>query len=163
CPACGIAVVPGYVRCPKCHAGLAFGAGRTKRTTADPGGTAVAPRGFPISAAAVAVGGAAPIIPFGTRRSTPPAAPGPAARPPPRRGPGRRRRPARSGRTAAPAAPPPAAPPAPAPAPPPDTTNQIRRAAALELEATLRRQRLWGRAEILGSRIDVRSGSCADK
>jgi hypothetical protein len=128
------------------------GAGPTKRTTADPGGTAVAPRGFPISAAAVAVGVAAAIILFGTRRSTRPAAPEPAALPAPVEA------------IAASAAPPPAAPlAAPASAPPPDTTDQIRRAAALELEATLRRQRLWGRAEILGSRIDVRSGSCADK
>jgi hypothetical protein len=35
-------------------------------------------------------------------------------------------------------------------------------AAVLHLEATLRRQRLWGRAEITGPRIDVRSGSCGD-
>lgn len=31
-----------------------------------------------------------------------------------------------------------------------------------ELEGTLRRQRLWGRVEITGRRVDVRSGSCAD-
>jgi hypothetical protein len=43
-----------------------------------------------------------------------------------------------------------------------DTTDQDRRGAATELEMMLRRQRLWGRAEIVGSRIDVRSGSCAD-
>ncbi|HEY6177551.1 MAG TPA: hypothetical protein VIX73_24005, partial [Kofleriaceae bacterium] len=43
-----------------------------------------------------------------------------------------------------------------------DTSEQDRRAVAAELEAILRRQRLWGRAEIAGPRIDVRSGSCAD-
>jgi hypothetical protein len=152
CPVCGVAVVPGYVRCPKCHAGLPLGAGRTKRTTVDPGGTAVARRGFPISAVVVAVGVAAAIVLIGTRRGTRPAAPEPAALPAPVEA------------LAATAAPQTAAPLAvPLAAPPPDTTDQKRRAAALELEATLRRQRLWGRAEILGPRIDVRSGSCADK
>jgi hypothetical protein len=152
CPACGIAVVPGYVRCPKCHAGLALGAGRTKLTTADPGGTAVARRGFPISAVVIAVGVAAAIIVFGTRRGTRSAAPEPAALPAPVEA------------IAASAAPQTTAPlTAPSAAPRPDTTDQDRRAAALELEATLRRQRLWGRAGIVGPRIDVRSGSCADK
>lgn len=152
CPACGIAVVPGYVRCPRCHAGLPVGAGRVKRTPADPGGTAVARRGFPISAVVVAVGVAAAIIVFGTRRSSRLAAPEPAALPAPVEA------------TAA-AAPPTTAPLA-VPAPSQvraDTAEQDRRAAALQLEATLRRQRLWGRAEVQGLRIDVRSGSCADK
>lgn len=154
CPACGIAVVPGYVRCPKCRAGLPLGAGRTKRTTADPGGTAVVRRGFPISAVLVAVGVAAAIIlVFGTRRGTRSAAPDPAALPAPVE------------TVAASAAPPVAAPLAVPAAEPPrrDTAEQDRRAAARELEATLRRQRLWGRAEIAGPRIDVRSGSCADR
>ena len=152
CPACGIAVVPGYVRCPRCHAGLPVGAGRVKRTPADPGGTAVARRGFPISAVVVAVAVAAAIIVFGTRRSSRLAAPEPAALPAPVEA------------TAA-AAPPTTAPLA-VPAPSQvraDTAEQDRRAAALQLEATLRRQRLWGRAEVQGLRIDVRSGSCADK
>ena len=152
CPACGIAVLPGYARCPKCHAGLPSGAGRTKRTTADPGGTAVARRGFPISAVLIAVGVAAVIIVIGTRRGTRPAAPEPAALPAPVEV------------SAASAAPQTAAPLAvPVAAQRPDTADQDRRTAALEVEATLRRQRLWGRAEILGPRIDVRSGSCADK
>jgi hypothetical protein len=155
CPACGIAVVPGYVRCPRCHAGLPVGAGRTKRTAADPGGTAVVQRGFPISAVVVAVGVAAAIILiFGARRGTRPAAPEPAALPAPVEA------------AAAAAAPQVAAAPRMVPAaepPRPDTTEQDRRAAARQLEATLRRQRLWGRAEIAGPRIDVRSGSCADQ
>jgi hypothetical protein len=152
CPACGVAVVPGYVRCPRCHAGLPVGAGRVKHTTADPGGTAVARRGFPISAAVVAVGVAAAIILFGTRRSSRPAAPEPAALPAPVEAIA-----ASAPRTAAPLTVPASAPPR------PDTAEQDRRAAALQLEGTLRRQRLWGRAEVLGLRIDVRSGSCADK
>lgn len=150
CPACGIAVVPGYVRCPRCHAGLPVGAGRTGRTAADPGGTVVVQRGFPISAVVVAVGVAAAIILiFGTRRARP-TAPEPAALPAP---------------VEAVAAPRIATAPSTSPVaepPRPDTTEQDRRAAARQLEVTLRRQRLWGRAEIIGPRIDVRSGSCAD-
>jgi hypothetical protein len=155
CPACGVAVVPGYVRCPKCHAGLPFAAARSKRTTADPGGTAVAPRGFPLSAVLVAVGvAAAVILVFGLRGGSKPVASEPAALPPPM---------AASG---APAAPRVAVAPLTVPAREParaDTSDQDRRAAAAELEATLRRQRLWGRADIVGQRIDVRSGSCADQ
>ena len=141
CPACGIAVVPGYVRCPRCHAGLPAGAGRTKRTTADPGGTAVARRGFPISAVAVAVGVAAAIILFGTRRSTRPAAPEPAALPAPVEAIAASDAP----RTAAPLT-------VPAPAPPPDTGEQARRAAVVELEATLRR--LYLVAEAVNAKRD---------
>jgi hypothetical protein len=35
--------------------------------------------------------------------------------------------------------------------------------ATRDLEATLRQQRLWGRVEITGGRVDLRSGSCADR
>lgn len=154
CPACGVPVVPGYVRCPKCHAGLPL-AGRTKRTTADPGGTAVARRGFPISAVLVAVGVAAAIfLVFGLRRGTAPSAAEPSVLPGP----------VEAVAVHRPA--PPVAAPLAVPAPQParaDTREPDRRAAAAELEVTLRRERLWGRAEIVGQRIDVRSGSCADK
>jgi hypothetical protein len=44
-----------------------------------------------------------------------------------------------------------------------EVAAQDRRAAVLALEDTLRRARLWGRAEITGQRIDVRSGLCGDK
>ena len=132
---------------------MPLGAGRAQRPTVDPGGTAVVRRGFPISAVVVAVGVAAAIIlVFGVGRGGRRAAPEPAALPAPVEA------------IAASGAPLTAAPrTVPAPEPPrSDTAAQDRRAAALELEATLRRQRLWGRAEILGTRIDVRSGSCAD-
>ena len=156
CPACGVAVVPGYVRCPKCHAGLPSAAARSRRTTADPGGTAVASRGFPLSALLVAVGVAvAVILVFGLRGGTKPVASEPAALPGPM---------AASGVAAA--APRVAVAPLTVPSREPsraETGDQDRRAAAAELEATLRRQRLWGRAEIVGQRIDVRSGSCADQ
>jgi hypothetical protein len=53
-----------------------------------------------------------------------------------------------------------------APAAVPDSSEipaQNLRAATAALEATLRKQRLWGRVEISGARVDVRSGSCTDK
>jgi hypothetical protein len=153
CPACGVAVVPGYVRCPKCHAGLPTG--RMKRVTGDPGGTAVIEKGFPISAVLVAVGVAAVIIlgfGFHSAAKKPQAAPPPPAEP----------------IAAIGVAPPPrvavAAPVRPAPAPVvTEPAAADPRATAAALEDVLRRARLWGRAEISGARIDVRSGSCGDK
>jgi len=152
CPACGVPVVPGYVRCPKCHAGLAIG--RAKRTTAEPGGTAVVEKGFPLSAVLVAVAVAAVIIVvFGFRSASkkteaavaPPATPIEAVGSNPAPGPPR------------------FAPVVVAPAPPPAAPAAVDpRAAIAELENMLRRQRLWGRAQITGARIDVRSGSCSD-
>jgi hypothetical protein len=151
CPACGVAVVPGYVRCPRCHAGLPLGPGRTKRTTVDPGGTAVSRTRFPLTPVLVALGVAlAIILVFGVSGNSKPAeesSPAPlepiAATPnPPRR---------------AVIAPVTAAAPVAAP-----ERAELQAAAATDLEATLRRQRLWGRVEITGPRIDVRSGSCAD-
>lgn len=53
CPSCGVAVVPGYQRCPKCRAALPYGTGRIKRVTSDPGGTTVRESGFPIMAALI--------------------------------------------------------------------------------------------------------------
>lgn len=156
CPACGIAVVSGYVRCPRCHAGLPRGAGHAKHTAANPGGTAVVARGgFPISAVLVAVGVAAAIIllGFGMRGGGKPAA----AVPPAPVGPARAV--AEGSAARAPVAPRalPATEPSPA-----STAAQAQRAAAAELEDTLHRQRLWGRTEITGGRIDVRSGSCGE-
>lgn len=151
CPACGVAVVPGYVRCPKCHAGIT---GRTKRSTVEPGGTTVEPKGFPLSAIAIAVGVMVVVfgVGFALRGRGRTAGQEIAAQPqvleavpasPPAR------------RVASPAAPAPAAPEVVTAAPDPA-------AAASDLEASLRKQRLWNRVEIIGSRLDVRSGSCLD-
>ena len=150
CPACGVAVVPGYVRCPKCHAGLSLGA-RVKHGAVDPGGTALERKGFPISAVIVALGVAAAIIlVFGLGRGSqateaassplPPSIEATTPNPP------RAREPAT----------------APAPVPAPEAAAADLAAATTDLEDTLRRQRLWGRVVITGQRIDVRSGSCAD-
>ena len=153
CPACGVAVVPGYVRCPKCHAGLPSGAMRTRRPAADPGGTALAPKGFPISAVIVALGVAAVIVlVFGVRRGS--KQPGAASAPPPE--------PIEAANPSSPRAILPAAAPAPGPtAPRPGAQDPA--AAASDLEGTLRQSRLWGRVVITGQRIDVRSGSCGDR
>lgn len=153
CPACGVAVVPGYVRCPKCHTRLSFGGARPQRRAADPGGTALERKGFPISAVIVALGVAAAIIlVFGVRggskkteaEASPPPEPIEAGNPNP-----------------PPRATPPAIAPAPTPAAPQPAAQDLA-AAAADLEGTLRKQRLWGRVVITGQRIDLRSGSCAD-
>jgi hypothetical protein len=153
CPACGVPVVPGYVRCPRCHAGLPLGA-RIKRTTADPGGTAVARRGFPVLAVTVVAAIAAVIIlVLGVR------------------GGGKQTAAAQEVASAptvvvAQTLPPrvttaPLGLPSPEPAPS-GVAAPDRRAAVLGLEDTLRRARLWGRAEITDRRVDVRSGLCGD-
>ena len=154
CPACGVAVVPGYVKCPRCHAGLPSGFGRTKRTTMDPGGTAVPQRGFPVWAVLGGVGALLVLLVVlalrgGSKKTEapPPALPEPlpavVANPQPR--------------------PPTVTTPAVAPAP---VAAQLAVAdpapAVAELKAALRAQRLWGTVEIVGQRVEVRSGSCAD-
>ena len=154
CPACGVAVVPGYVRCPKCHAGLPNGLGRTKRTTLDPGGTAVPQRGFPVSAVLIALGVAVAIILVfglrGTSKKTEPARPAP---------------PGPIEATAvnpAPLAPVVARPQAQAAPSAGEGTVQDPGPAVAELKLALRDKRLWGSVAITGQRIEVRSGSCAD-
>src|SRR5512140_695926 len=150
CPACGVAVVPGYVRCPKCHAGLSLGPGM-RRAKVDPGGTTLARKGSPVLAVIAALGVAATLIlVFGlrpgsqaTEASLPPLLPTTAATLPD---------PPRTRELAA----------APAPVPPPEASPPDLAAASADLEDTLRRQRLWGRVVITGQRIDLRSGSCAD-
>jgi hypothetical protein len=154
CPACGVAVVPGYVKCPRCHAGLPAGLGRNKRTTLDPGGTAVPQRGFPVwvvpgalglvvlvlVALALRGGGKKTVAP---PRAPPEPIPAVVANPQPRP-------PTVTTPTAAPAA-------AQAQAEVADL-----RPAIADLKAALRAQRLWGAVEIVGQRVEVRSGSCAD-
>lgn len=152
CPACGIAVVSGYVRCPKCHAELPPSASyTTKRSAVVPGGTALPPRRSPIPVVIVAVGLAAAIIlVFGLRGGRKPTEA--ALLPPESIEPGAS---SPTSRVAPPAV-------APAPAPVAAETAAPGPAAATDLEDTLRRLRLWGRVEISGPRVDVRSGSCGD-
>jgi hypothetical protein len=155
CPACGVAVVPGYVRCPKCHAGLSISTttGRLPRIAGDPGGTALPQKGVPLVPVLVGLAViAAMILVFGVRGGGKKTEAAPA--PPPEPVPATAIRPAQRlldrGAAAAPTSALPAA------------AVQDATAVTRELETTLRRLRLWGRVEIAGSRIDVRSGSCAD-
>jgi hypothetical protein len=147
-------VVPGYVKCPKCHSELPAGSGRAKRATAEPGGTALETRDFPIAPFVAALAVAAAIIIVFSVRSA-----------------------GKKTGAAAPTLPAPIEAVAAPPAPVRPTTAaaslspvaqgsaaalQDPRAAAAELETALRFQRLWGRVELAGPRIDLRSGSCSD-
>lgn len=146
CPACGISVVPGYVRCPKCHGPLP----RDARSSISPvGGTAVKiPNGSPIVALVVAVAVAGGIIGYFAlrKRSSAPTAALESgivgaeqpAQPTP----------ANADLAAAPL---PAQPKRPAPEP-----------IAADLERSLKRARLWSTVTTIGDRVEVRSGSCAD-
>lgn len=143
CPACGVPVVPGYARCPKCHAALP-----RRLATNVTGGTALSEtRRVPLAAiVAAGVVGLGLILWLGLRHgssSAPAAKPGPspalvaAKAPPP---------------TLAPGVPEtPSAPQGPAP-----------ETVAGELSHTLDKQRLWSTVTVTGDRVDVRSGSCSD-
>jgi hypothetical protein len=146
CPACGLAVVPGYVRCPKCHKPLPRRAGPSAMV----GGTAVeTTRKSPmIVVIAIALAGGAVIAYLGLRSTESPkkAAPAPAM-------------PVEQPET--PAAD--VAQPAPAePAQAGPSQEQAAASAASQLERELKKQRLWSTVQIFGSRVEVRSGSCSD-
>lgn len=147
CPACGVAVVPGYVKCPKCHAKLpSFGAGRSRFVE---GGTSVPERGFPVLAIVVPVVlVAAIVVYFGFLRSSgtsaPPAAATDLATP---------ASPATAPTTTA------AVDPTATPTPPPAPSLE---AVANDLQRALQRQRLWSTIEIVGARVDIRSTACSE-
>ncbi|HUJ61539.1 MAG TPA: hypothetical protein VLX92_23705 [Kofleriaceae bacterium] len=140
CPSCGVAVVPGYVRCPKCHAALPHRAHNVSL-----GGTAViGPRSAraPILViAAVAVVVVATIAWSLVRGSTRPAAPHPATTAP-----------------APPAIESSAAPPPPQARPTVLTGAQV----AARLQHELHRQSLRATVEAIDDRVDVQSPSCGE-
>jgi hypothetical protein len=142
CPSCGVAVVPGYVRCPKCHKPL------PRRPAPVVGGTTVQPaRRFPVLPIAGAVIVAvATIAFFGLRDDDKPAAPPPATPAPVVEAPGRELTPVEV------ATPPLAA------APVARTPQQV----VNDLERALKKQRLWSTVRVVGDRAEVRSGSCED-
>jgi len=145
CPKCGVAIVPGYARCPKCHAVL------PKRTqTSVQGGTSLeSGRRVPLPAIiAAGVLGLGLIIWLGARGSH--------DRKPVETKPNTTQVHVEAApvTTLADGVPATAAPSRPA-APSPD-------AVAGELERTLQRQRLWSRVTVTGTRVEVRSGSCGD-
>ncbi len=143
CPSCGVPVVPGYARCPKCHKPLP-----QRATTSVQGGTSLEPESarvppavfITVGAVGVALilwlglrhrGGQKPVVVPNTPQQTQQIAQAP---------------------TLAQAAP--EVPRAPT-GPQPD-------AVAGDLQAALRRQRLWSSVTVIGARVDVRSGSCSD-
>lgn len=144
CPSCGVAVVPGYVRCPKCHKAL-------PRRVAIEGGTAVqtsANKGPLIAVVAAVVLGVAALVFWGTRSNDKPAAATPVVTEAPE--------PAAAEQPVQPAA---VEQPAPSPQQPAGpSAAQL----AVDLERTLRKQRLWSTVGIVGDRAEVRSGSCED-
>lgn len=145
CPACGVAVVPGYARCPKCHAALP----KRAQTNVEGGTSLEPPRRVPLPAViGVGVIGLALIIWLGMRGSHDKKPPAPATVTAPTAPV------VTNDVTLAPAAPAPTVtrPAAPDPG-----------AIAADLERTLQRQRLWSKVTVIGSRVDVRSGSCSDQ
>lgn len=147
CPSCGVAVVPGYVRCPKCHKPLP----QTPKAVRDMGGTAVETTSktplIALLGGALVVG--LLIAYFAFRTKTEPRAA--VATPTPQQ--------------QTPSQPGPAQPEATPVETRPTTTTQAGpdpNAAAGDLERALRKQRLWSTVSVTGSRVDVRSGSCSD-
>jgi hypothetical protein len=156
CRSCGVAVVPGYVRCPKCHAPIPGGGSRNRRagggTAVDPGGTSLeSGRRFPY----FLVGGGVIVVIavvwfYSALQDYRDAGRRTVAKPTP----------AQPGETtpATPVAVPGTDPTTTTPPPnAPDPT-----AAASDFQAGLQRQRLWSTVEVFGDRVDVRSGSCGD-
>ena len=148
CPACGVAVVPGYVRCPKCHRALPRFA---RNSTSPVGGTTLAKGGSPVLAivAAVAIGGG--VIAYFALRGKNHAA---AAEPAPVQTSAGVPATAPAVATQVPSTPSPAAASTPR-GPTPD-------AIAADLEHSLRHARLWSTVDVIGDHVDVRSGSCSD-
>lgn len=149
CPACGVAVVPGYVKCPKCHRSLP----RYSRNSVSPvGGTAVetpASKASPVFALLVAamVGGG--IIWFFVHRKHEANAAAPVTVPETLPG-------------SAAAQPAPVTTQAPAPTPAPVQSAVHADQVAKNLESDLKKQRLWSTVTITGDHVDVRSSSCND-
>lgn len=150
CPACGVAVVPGYVKCPKCHRPLP----RYHRNSVSPvGGTAVETPGSkasPVFALLVAllVGGGIIWFFVNRKHNESAAAPAPAVEAV-----------GSASATAPPVAPPSAtATPAPAPVQPTVRADDV----AKNLESDLKKQRLWSTVAVIGDHVDVRSSSCND-
>ena len=147
CPKCGVAVVPGYVKCPKCHAALPR---RRPRITVDPGGTALAAKQFPTGAVigAACVVGVAVVGLLVWHGHGGPAAVAIDA----------------GAQAAAPAAGDPGTDtssglvPAPPRAPGPMPADAV----ASQLEHRLQHLHLWATVELGSTVVDVRSDSCSD-
>lgn len=152
CPGCGVAVVPGYVRCPKCQRPLP--GNRRVQTVA--GGTAVAGGGgrlplLPIAGGAVVVLGIILYFVLGKSDAAKPEAPA---------GDDAMTEQPTEDTELAPA-------PGPARPPPPpeldrDPNHIDPNAVARDLERALGNRRMWSSVEVYGNEVEVRSSSCRD-
>lgn len=159
CPACGLAVSPGYPKCPKCHAAMpaAPSLGGDARSRKVQGGTAVDSGPGPylwIAIAGVVV--VAAVVVYLARGSDDRAAPGPVA-PAPAVG----VEPAPSPDTSNPAV----ADPFPRTAPDPATTarndlSAARTRAAAAVGVALEGARLWGTVQVVGEQLHIHSAYC---
>lgn len=147
CPACGVAVTPGYVRCPRCRAPLP-----NRRVQTVAGGTAVEGGNrlpiLPIAGGAAVVLAVILYFVLGKSDAAKPAAADPAA--------------------VASAEPRAEAPqsmnPVPLPVEQTRDTNRIDpNAVGRDLERALKNQRLWSTVEVAGTDVEIRSGSCRDE
>lgn len=146
CPSCGVAVLPGYTRCPKCRAKLQGGAVISQKVA---GGTTIQDRSLPILPVAgvvVVIGGL--IAFFALRDGGSSSAPAATSQPVPQ--------PAviTGGQAATPPTPDPIATITP--------TGPSAETVATELVKTLNRQRLWSEGNVIGTRLDVSSGACEE-
>ena len=146
CPACGVTVLPGYARCPKCRAPLPYGSGSRVGMTA--GGTALDERKLPVlPLVAVGLVIAAGIAYFALRTH---------ARPAPTL------TPIATAAGQAITTPTPVAPTIPTNETKPIERTPSAGAVASQLEAALKKLRLWSTVEVRGDHVDVRSGACED-
>ena len=154
CPACRIPVLPGYTKCPKCHALLPYSKGTRSSAVVDPGGTVASQKANLVVPIGVAVVVAGIIIGFFATRG---------------RGSASAEVPKDAAPVAQPTLPIPIAPTTAAPPPVPDRPLVPRTAsrpspitAAGDLERQLRKLRLWSTVQAIANRVDVRSATCND-
>jgi hypothetical protein len=156
CPSCGVAIVPGYVKCPKCGNPLPALARTKSNTFGSGGGTAVDGGGgsrlplFVALGAGVAIAIVLVVVLGGGGGSTTASttAPEPTEE-------------TDDEDTTTPTQP--TQPDDPGTTPTQPTNNGEALAAAEELDRELKRQRLWGTVRVIDQRVDVRSGACEDK
>ncbi len=145
CPACGVAVMPGYARCPKCRKPLP-----RRLPTVVSGGTSVEERSRGPMIGAIAAGLAilGLIAYFATRGGEDAAAPPPVVAP--------------VVEEPLPTTPTDTTVPFQDTPRPPQPTGPDPAVVAGNLQQDLKRQRLWSNVTVNGNRVEVRSGSCGD-
>ena len=152
CPACGVAVVPGYAKCPRCQKPLPYGNGSKRARTAVAGGTVAEDRRFPWALVAVPLGAVIVIalfLKFVAGGSDDPSVTEGSNQPVTTQPPG-------------PVVAQPTLPTNPEPVRPTQPVAPDPTAAVAELDRLLRSQRLWSTVEATPPRVDVRTSSCDD-